>query len=429
MSLSSLNNGFHAISNDIGILKQIIKLSRLNEDPNLISYGIVPCNTLYLNGENFGGKGSGCGYSWEPAILGTIGETLERYAPAFHNKEESIFGSYASLKKKAIHPSEFALFHDKQFEDERFKIKKFDENVEVSWYPTLDLTTGEEAYIPGQFIYIPFTDDKNYLTGSNSTGLSAHTNYHEAILGGLYESLERDSFTITWYQNITPPKIKISADIRKFIDDHHTAKYEWHFFDVTYDLKTPTVLGICIGEAEFGKFLAIGSASRQTYGEATRKVVQEIDQAVPYFRHLLDKFKKWDPDDDYIHLLDFDKHAIFYTKRPDLWHVFDNWRNAIPTKDIDFNQKRTRDTVSEIRYIVQNLKDKGYNVLVKDVTTPDLRQLGFYSLKTFVPQLIQLAGAYPIYFLGGKRLYEVPKKMGYKSHSYDELNKYPHPFP
>ena len=67
--------------------------------------------------------------------------------------------------------------------------------------------------------------------------------------------------------------------------------------------------------------------------------------------------------------------------------------------------------------------------MFKDITTHDVRQLGFFSVKVFIPQLVQLAGAYPFYFLGGERLYSVPKEMGYKSNDFHHLNKYPHPFP
>ena len=96
---------------------------------------------------------------------------------------------------------------------------------------------------------------------------------------------------------------------------------------------------------------------------------------------------------------------------------------------IDFSEKNKRNDIEEIRHIVKLLKDKNYNVLFKDITTPDIRQLGFYSVKVFVPQLIPLAGGYPFYFSGGERLYSVPKQMGFESNDFENINKYPHPFP
>lgn len=78
---------------------------------------------------------------------------------------------------------------------------------------------------------------------------------------------------------------------------------------------------------------------------------------------------------------------------------------------------------------IQNFRNKGYNVVLCNLTTPDIREAGFFSVKIMSPQLIPLHGNYNYGFFGGKRLYEVPEKLGYKVKDFDELNKFPHPFP
>lgn len=429
MSASTITKGIHIVSKEIGILNQMMKLPRMNNDPLMINYGIEAANTQFLSGEQYGGKSAGCGFTWGDAILGTIGESLERYAAAFYDISECTISSFNNLNKKSIHPKEFALFHDEQFKDERFKMNKFDENIELAWFPSMDLTNGKQTLIPGQFIYLPFTHDKGFITANTSTGLASHTNYYKAILNGLYEAIERDSFAITWLQNIVPDKIIISKEIENYINEHFPCKYDWHFFNITYDINVPTVLGFCFGESEYGKFIAVGSSARATYGEAIQKTIQEIGQGIPFFRYLLNDDNKSVPSNDFTKIQDFDQHAIFYTKRPDLAHIFNKWRNAIESKSIDLNEPTSRCDKKQIKFITQIMKDKEYNVCVKDITTHDVNQLGFYSLKVFIPQLIQLSGAYPFYFLGGERLYSVPLKMNYPSNDFHGLNKFPHPFP
>ena len=85
------------MSNELGILYHVVKLPRLNNDPKQVNYGVWPANTLYLSGEKYGGRSAGCGDNWEEAMLGTIGETVERYAPAFYNLKNSIFSSFNVL--------------------------------------------------------------------------------------------------------------------------------------------------------------------------------------------------------------------------------------------------------------------------------------------------------------------------------------------
>ncbi|MEO0732694.1 MAG: YcaO-like family protein [Bacteroidota bacterium] len=419
------------VSPETGILSHLMRMSRLNEDPRLVSYGIWPGNTEPLGGEKFGGRSSGCGWEDNDALLGTVGETLERYSSAFYNLGEALHCSYDELPDGglSVSPEAYALFHPEQYADKRFHIKPFTRDLKRYWFKALDLTTGQNSYVPGEFIYLPFTPYEEWITLSTSTGLAAHTSMSKCLLTALYESIERDSFVITWLQGLTPPKIKIDADIRGYLDEHVPGDYEWHFIDITYDTGIPSVFGICIGEAEFGPFVAVGCSTRPTLGEAIRKAVKEISQGIPYFRFLLGEKKDWTPTDDFFRIQNFEQHSIFYTKRPDLWHVFDRYREPAATKKIDFYATTGRSDQEEVRHVLRGIKEAGCNVFFRDTTTPDVRQSGFYTARAFVPQFVQLAGAYPFYYNGAPRLYEVPAKMGYPVREYADLVKYPHPFP
>ncbi len=270
------------ISNQFGVLNHISKLPRLNYDPNLVSYGIWPCNTSALNGEKFEGRSSGCHFNMHQAFMGTVGETVERYCPVFYKKDQMLQSCYKDLEVNAIKPSEYALFHEKQYAKDRFPLKKFDEYINLLWDKCVDITNGKDSWAPCACIYLPWTVEDKWITVGTSTGLAAHTNWHKALLTALYEIIERDSFSLTWWQKIKAPKIIIDSDIDEFISNNYPANYEWHFFDITYDLEMPTVYGICFGESEYGKFVAVGTATREIYADALKKVILEIGQAVGY---------------------------------------------------------------------------------------------------------------------------------------------------
>ena len=435
--MGTINNSFikstKLASYRNGILHSVMKLARQKSDPNSINFGVFPCNSTKLNGEKYEGRSSGCGYKIDDAYMGTVGETIERYCPAFYKLDTMVKSAHKDLKENAIRPREFALFHDRQYEffkEQGYNVHPFSESLELYWDKCLDITNGAETLVPSAFIYLPWTIEDKWIVSGTSTGLAAHTNYYKAMLTALYEIIERDSFVLTWHQKIVPPKIIITKEIQDFIDHIFPSKYEFHFFDMTYDIDVPSILGFCFGESEYGKFVAVGTATRWSYKEALEKVILEISQSVPYFRYMLGERAGWTPDEDYNKLLSFEDHSIFYLKKPELQFVFDDWKKSVATKYIDFSAYTDSDKPKDkIKNIALKLKEKGYNVFVKDITTPDANQIGFYCLRVIVPQLLQMGGAYPLYFLGGSRLYDVPKIMGYKSYSYDDLNKYPHPFP
>lgn len=431
-NMSFLLKGLRGISEEVGIISHTVRLPRMHSDPRILNYGIWPSDTTQINGEKFEGRSGASGVEWATAILSTLGETFERYAPAFFTAEDAVKSSFNKLNKNAINPSKYALFHPKQYEYYRkvnYNLYPFTNDLEVTWVPGYNLIEGKEVYIPAQFIYMPFKRDKQYVTAGNSTGLAAHTNLYAAILNALYEVIERDSFVMTWMNNLVPDKIVISEDVKSFIDERFPHYYEWHFFDITYDLKVPTTFGICKGRTEYGSFIAVGSATRGTFGDSLRRVIMEIGQTVPYFRWLLEERKDWEPDNDFNKILTFSDHSIFYLKRKDLWHVFDEWINEKPTKSITFNECSKISITDKIRQILKIFSDKKYSVVFKNISTPDIRQLGYYAVKIFVPELLQLSGGYPFYFLGGKRLYEIPRALFGINNTYETLNKYPHPFP
>jgi ribosomal protein S12 methylthiotransferase accessory factor len=430
--LSFFIKGLKIISDEVGILRHVIRTPRMSNDPKLVNYGVWQCNTEQLGGMYSEGRSGSCGFDTFSAMLGTLGETLERYAPAFYDPNNGIKSSFKDLKVNTIGLEEYSLFHEEQykfFEEKNWTIKRFTKDIELTWVNSIDLTSGKETWIPAQFIYMPFKGDEFFITASNSTGLASHSNYHKAILTALYECVERDSFMLTWMHQIAMRKIIISNDIKSYLDRTFPKHYKWHFFDTTYDLGIPSVFGILEAEEEFGQFIVVGSASRGTIGEAVRKVIQEIGQGIPYMRWFLGEYKNWTPPKDYNELLTFADHSLFYNKQKDHWHVFDKWIKMSENHPINFNESCNINDAEEIKSILQIMKSKGYNVLLKDISTVDIRQLGSYSIKVIIPQLIQMAGAYPFYFNGSKRLYKVPELLGLGAKDYSDLNKYPHPFP
>lgn len=231
-----INNNFlqakKLISNHTSVVRYIGKVPRLNYDPKLVSFGITPCDTTKINGEKFGGQSSGCHRDVFKAFMSTIGETVERYCPAFFDTSRMVQSSFSKIPGNAVSPSEFALFHKQQyksFQENGYSMYPFNKDIELYWDVCHDIVNGEKTYCPSAFIYLPWTTEEKRITTGTSTGLAAHTNWHKALLTAIYEIIERDSFVLTWYQKIVPPKLIIDNEIRNYINKIYPLDYEWHF--------------------------------------------------------------------------------------------------------------------------------------------------------------------------------------------------------
>ena len=425
----NLRNYLNAVSSEIGIFSHINSSTLLVGDPKLSSYAINPCRTLSLGGGTYPGNSGGAGYDWESSILSALGEGFERYCPIFYDRSKLIKSSFINLNENAIVPEKFTLFHPEQYKDKKFKLFPFLNETEIHWTKGYDLINNSEIYVPASQIYMPFDLDLQPICTQISTGLASHTSLYKSILNGLYEVIERDAFAINWTHMIESPKIIVSDEIKKFISNYFNNYYEFHFFDITTNIGIPTVLGIMKSKAEFGEFICVGAATRFTFSEALKKTILELGQSVGYNRYLLDMYKDWEPK-SYYDVNDFMLHTIFYQKEKNMQWVFDRYFKTPETKKIDFDEKTNlHEDTFKIKSILKKIKELKYDVILKDLTTIDVKKLGCHVIKVIIPQLVPLSGTYGYYHWGGNRLYEAPKKMGFKSLDFQNINKLPHPFP
>ena len=417
------------VSNEIGLFKNIGKATLFNSDPKIIGYTSFNCDTVQLGAESYAGKSGGCGFDWESSFLASIGEGVERYSPAFYDRGKFIKQSFIDFAEgKAIHPNEFALFHKNQYNKPDFPFEVFNEKTKLYWDKVIDLVSKKEVYIPAVFIYMPFKADGVNISEQISTGFASHSCYYKALLNATYEVIERDAFMIAWMNLLPLPKIKIEGELKKFINKILPKHFKIHLFDMTTDIHVPSVFGILEGKHDFGNFISFSAATRFTLNEAVKKTILELCQSVPYFRYLLVEYKEREFD-DFNEINSFEEHSLLYSKKPDLCGVFDTWLNKSPDRSIDFNEKDLFTDIEKIRFIKNQLGEVGYSYLVSDVSTKDVFKAGFKVVRVVLPELIHLNGTYGSYYLGGNRLYDVPKKMGYKKKKYEELNHEPHPFP
>jgi ribosomal protein S12 methylthiotransferase accessory factor len=92
----------------------------------------------------------------------------------------------------------------------------------------------------------------------------------------------------------------------------------------------------------------------------------------------------------------------------------------------------TTDVKQEVETCVGRLAARGLEVLAVDLTTDDISELGLQVVKVLVPGSLPLDFGVRWPHLGGRRLYEAPRRMGYRgrvARHPAEVNLFPHPFP
>ena len=382
--------------------------------PNLYNYS-VPEDTIDI----WKTASGAISFNENEAIMGAIGESLERYSSAICDFE---LKEYNELKRENILPySEFSLFSSEQYESEGFLWKKPD--IKKQLYGKMySLYDNNEIYIPQELIGLGSKVNPASLP-STSTGIAAYTSIYQAIYSALLELLERDALTVYWENSLGGREIKLDE---KYLEQVKEKYGQVYCFDVTQDWNPFPVVMVCgYILSENKKIISMGVACRETYENAIEKAYIEWVQGCVFARFYNENNKKIKIDNQ-SDVVDFDLHAVYYTKYPKKWDdvplIKDRIKYQYEEKNLNFKDKKVE---KKIEFLLKVLKKENIRLYYKDLTSVDVKSIGVSVVRVVSPDLSIIHADENAPFLGG-RTSDV--KWRYKNLKQGKFpNDFPHP--
>jgi bacteriocin biosynthesis cyclodehydratase domain-containing protein len=373
----------------------------------------------------------GAGFTAEDATNATIGETLERYAAGFYRPEQLRLAAWHELTEPAVRPDAFGLFSAEQYARPGFPFVPFAGHTPVRWVPARRLDTDQDTLLPASQVFMHYQRGRGEaaIGPSISTGTAAGPTVARATLGGLYEVIERDALAISWLRRIPPravPAEVLAASPRLSYHLRRATGWRVSFYDLSLDLPPPVIAAVMEFEAGGERLMSFGAACRWSPVAAAEKAFLEAAQGLPYMRRLLQLYRDWQPRADFADVDDFNKHAVLYTKCPDLrpraGYLVDP--ATVPDPRPARPAPPAVDPPGELPAVVDGLAAAGFPSYRVELTTPDVALAGVRVVRVVVPGLQHLAGSHPHRFLGNPRLRTVLPDLGGPPD-----NPYPHPLP
>lgn len=440
-ALETLRRASRLISRRVGIIRAVGPGITYAQDPAIFSAGTITSQLSLSQRISNPGKAGGAGETLEVSLAAAIGEAVERYSMLFYDKSQMILAAYRDLQEPAVPPDLLRLHSRQQVEQAQRKgrLAYFDDESRLRWMWGWSLTHDQARLVPASLVYLGYdSGPEEAAIGSNaSTGLAAGLTQEAAILSGLYEVVERDAFAISWlFRQVLRKVLVDDAGLRaKLLSafDIDRSDVRLDLFDLTLDLPITSILAILRRPAEFGPALCLGAASRLGPRDAVRKSLLELGQGLPYLRTLMAQDKDWVAAEDFSDLTSFDHHLMLYNKKPKMaaeaLAFYDSAREELLSSIPDRSTGRLK---GDVERCVDLLRQAGHEVIVVDLTTPDLQEAGFSVVRVLVPGLVPLHGDHTLPYLGVARLREVPWRLGWVDRDRDPLatiNPLPHPFP
>lgn len=423
----------------VGVVQKVAELRVDDDEPDFFHYLSTASDTAaFKTLSNFGNNG-GASVDRYGAIAKALGEAVERYCSAIFDYRELVLAAYEDLEERATPPDAFALYRPDQYEADGFPWRPLLRDSPVSWTRGRSLVSGEETLVPAASVFVPYhylrSRPDTPFTQPISTGLACGSSFDEAALSGLCEVVERDAFTLMWQARMSRPRIStdgLPPTAQNALGRFDRAGLRVEIVDITTDIRFPTIFTVAIGGAPTSPAIAVAAATDASAERALMKSLEELAHTRTFARQLLEYTPPVEVDvaGGHREVVDQKTHLRFYCPQEAKAFVEFTWSSQEIREFADVVDRSQADPSLELSALVEELAGAGHDVVVVDLTTPDIASLGLSVVRAVVPGLHPLFMGHRNRALGGHRLYEVPQRLGHAGiEPGGQDNPYPHPFP
>jgi ribosomal protein S12 methylthiotransferase accessory factor len=420
----------------VGIVRQVEIVPREAGSPDFFHVAAKACDTAaFTRQANFGATG-GASRDLEIAVAKAVGEAVERYCSAIYDFEELPLHPRSSAPFACTAPGDFALYSDAQYEQPNFPWARFTDDTPVRWTPGVDATTGEPCHVPAAMVFMPY----HYYTDTGeapivqpiSTGLACHVGHARAAISGICEVIERDAFTIAWQAGLGCPQLRVEtlSDANyDLVERFERTGSVVTLLDITTDIGVPTILAALQSEAQACPAFVVAASADLDPEHAVRKSLEELAHTRRYSQQIKTRMPRLDTDKLYEVADQFD-HLNFWCDHANASRAEFLLRSAVRSDFDDLSNLATGNPESDLGVLIERIHAVGNRVVLCDLTTPDIADLGFSVARAVIPGCNPLFMGFPNRVLDGQRLRDVPKKLGLKSALTDNNDiGLPHPYP
>jgi ribosomal protein S12 methylthiotransferase accessory factor len=427
----------YLVDDRVGIIRQVNEVPREAGTPDFFHVVAQACDTRAFTEEaNFANSG-GASVDRGEALAKAIGEAVERYCSAMFDPFQLPLFPSDDAPFPCTRPAEYALYSEAQLVDTDFPWAPFEPETPVRWTAAVDLCTGEQHYVPAAMVFIPY---RYYLdTGEVpivqpiSTGLACHCSKAEATRAAICEVVERDAFTIAWQAMISAPHIlveSLSDTNYRAVERFERTGSDVTLLNITLDAGIPTALAVLRSDAPAAPALVLAAASDPDPERAVRKSLEELAHTRRYSQQIKTRMPRLEADSPLINVNDQVDHLNFWTDQQHarLADFIFASSERVPFETLE--NLATGDAQRDVEMLVARINTVGHRVLVADVTTEDVADVGLSVVRAVIPGFHPLFMGHRLRALGGNRLWDVPQRLGYSGINRERGdNPAPHPYP
>ncbi|WP_416841124.1 YcaO-like family protein [Haloferax sp. DFSO52] len=382
-----------AVDDRLGIITQVGE----RESFPLPYYMAQTADTTVYSDTRAAELAGGAAAGWDEAYMKALGEALERYSAGVYRSSEFTVAPAAS-RPGAIPPSRFVRPDSSRDPDP---------NEPIQWVDGEHLSTEQRVSLPAEFVHYPPPNERH--KPSITTGLGLGNSGTEAILSGLYETIERDATMLAWYSTFDPLGLDVNDDeFETLASRARSEDLAVTALLVTQDIDVPVVAVAVHRDDEWPKF-AMGSGANLDANSAARSALAEALQNWTELRAM-------GPEQAAQQGGAIGTYADFPSEAETLVDP----DSTLPADAVGPDE--IPEGTDELDAVVERVADAGLDAYVARITPRDVEQLGFEAVRVLIPEAQPLFIGKPFF---AKRAESVPRELGFEP----RLDRQFHPFP
>jgi ribosomal protein S12 methylthiotransferase accessory factor len=381
--------------------------------------------------------------SYAVSELTAILEGLERYCGLEpRGKRTVVYDKYRNLKSQALDPIKVGVHAAEQYGRPGFPFTPFNPDRPINWVWGYSLLQERSILVPELLAYYSLGCGQQGFVYETSNGCALGGSLEEAIFYGILEVVERDSFLMTWYAQLTLPRLDpYSAndeELQLMIERMRAVGgYELYLYNSTMEHGIPSILAIAKNRKQKGLNLILAAGAHLDPVRAVKTAVHEL---AGMMLTLDEKFEA--NQEEYLQMLQdsslvkqMDDHGMLYglPQAEERLHFLLDDNRPLRRFDEEFKWKSSpTDLTEDLQTILQELRRLNLDVIVVDQTTPETKRNGLHCVKVLIPGMLPMTFGHHLTRVSGlERVLKVPMELRYRNQplTLEQLNPHPHPFP
>ncbi|MCU1503011.1 MAG: hypothetical protein JWM12_2365, partial [Ilumatobacteraceae bacterium] len=367
------------------------------------------------------------------ADAAAIGEAVERYCALQWDASRTFVAPWSDVAPAAIGPDELVLHSAEQYARPGFPLAPWSPRTPTTWIRGTELPSGDDVSVPASLVFLvsapPRPDDRVAMITSN--GLAAGPTIESAALGGLCELIERDALLCCWMNRLPATELVTSTAgplIDGIVRQYARQGVVVREFVLPTDLPATVVMAIAFDDDPTMPSQVVGLGCHPDAGVAAEKALFELCQARPSeARRFVDqppagRLRR------YQDVVTLDDHSAFVSQRERRDELAFLWSEG-RVVTLDDLAHCADDPAQVLADCSRHLSELGSRVAYVDLTLPDIAEVGLHVARAVATGLQPIHFGHGMERLGGRRLFELPRRLGMdaRDRTVADLNPCPHP--